>query len=168
VSSTLRIFPERVTFLSAERCQREEDFYIYYEEGIRPLCSPYSRKTASNFEEKWNDLKIFIDYGMLTRDDFYEKAKDYFLFNDTDDKKFTLEEYKTLTKDNQTDKNGDVIYLYASNKEEQFSYIEAAKNKGYNVLLMNGQLDVALVSVCSSRSSRRRDSPVWTATSSTT
>lgn len=91
-------------------------------------------------------MKIFIDYGMLSRDDFYDKAKDFFLFNDTDDKKFTIEEYEKLVKDNQKDKNGDVIYLYANNKDEQYSFIEAAKNKGYNVLLMNGQLDVAMIS----------------------
>ena len=105
------------------------------------------KKDRKQFEEKWNDLKIFMDYGMLTQDDFYQRAKDFALFTDTDGKNFTYEEYKTLIKDNQTDKDGNLIYLYANNKEEQFSYINAAKNKGYSVLLMDGQLDIAVVSM---------------------
>lgn len=84
---------------------------------------------------------------MLTQEDFYDRAKDFALLSDTDDKYYTFEEYKTLIKDSQTDKDGNLIYLYANNKDEQYSYIEAAKNKGYNVLLMGGQLDVAMVSM---------------------
>lgn len=99
------------------------------------------------FEEKWNDLKIFIDYGMLTQEDFYERAKDFALLTDTEGKFYTFEEYKTLIKEEQTDKDGNLIYLYANNKEEQYSYIENARNKGYNVLLMDGQLDIAVVSM---------------------
>ena len=105
------------------------------------------KKDRKQFEEKWNDLKIFMDYGMLTQDDFYQRAKDFALFTDTDGKNFTYEEYKTLIKENQTDKDGNLIYLYANNKEEQYSYINAAKNKGYSVLLMDGQLDIAVVSM---------------------
>ena len=105
------------------------------------------KKDRKQFEEKWDDLKIFMDYGMLTQDDFYQRAKDFALFTDTDGKKFTYDEYKTLIKDNQTDKEGNLIYLYANNKEEQYSYINAAKNKGYSVLLMDGQLDIAVVSM---------------------
>lgn len=105
------------------------------------------KKERKQFEEKWDDLKIFIHYGMLTQDDFYEKANKFALFKDTEDKYYTYEEYNTLIKDNQTNKDGKVVYLYSNNKEEQFSYIEAAKNKGYNVLLMDGQLDVAMVSM---------------------
>ena len=105
------------------------------------------KNDRKQFEEKWNDLKIFINYGMLTQEDFYDRAKDFALFLDTDEKYYTFDEYKTLIKDNQTDKEGTLIYLYANNKEEQYSYIENAKNKGYNVLLMNGQLDIAVVSM---------------------
>ncbi|WP_276857133.1 molecular chaperone HtpG [Bacteroides fluxus] len=105
------------------------------------------KSDRKQFEEKWNDLKIFINYGMLTQEDFYDRAKDFSLFTDTDNKYYTFEEYKTLIKDNQTDKEGNLIYLYANHKDEQYSYIEAAKNKGYNVLLMDGQLDIALVSM---------------------
>ena len=105
------------------------------------------KNDRKQFEEKWNDLKIFINYGMLTQEDFYDRAKDFALFTDTDGKYYTYEEYKTLIKDNQTDKDGNLIYLYANHKDEQYSYIEAAKNKGYSVLLMDGQLDVAMVSM---------------------
>lgn len=108
------------------------------------------------FEEKWNDLKIFINYGMLTQEDFYEKASKFALFTDTDGKHYTYEEYQMLIKDNQTDKDGNLIYLYANNKDEQFSYIEAAKNKGYNVLLMDGQLDVAMVSMLEQKIEKSR------------
>ena len=105
------------------------------------------KNDRKQFEEKWNDLKIFINYGMLTQEDFYDRAKDFALFLDTDEKYYTFDEYKTLIKDNQTDKEGTLIYLYANHKEEHYSYIENAKNKGYNVLLMNGQLDIAVVSM---------------------
>ena len=108
------------------------------------------------FEEKWNDLKIFINYGMLTQEDFYEKASKFALFTDMDGKHYTYEEYQMLIKDNQTDKDGNLIYLYANNKDEQFSYIEAAKNKGYNVLLMDGQLDVAMVSMLEQKFEKSR------------
>lgn len=105
------------------------------------------KNDRKQFEEKWNDLKIFINYGMLTQEDFYDRAKDFALFTDTDGKQYTFDEYKTLIKDNQTDKDNTLIYLYANNKDEQYSYIESAKNKGYNVLLMDGQLDIAVVSM---------------------
>ena len=108
------------------------------------------------FVEKWNDLKIFINYGMLTQEDFYEKASKFALFTDTDGKHYTYEEYQMLIKDNQTDKEGNLIYLYTNNKDEQFSYIEAAKNKGYNVLLMDGQLDVAMVSMLEQKFEKSR------------
>ena len=114
------------------------------------------KKDRKQFEEKWNDLKIFIDYGMLTQEDFYDRAKDFALFSDTDGKNYTFEEYKTLIKDNQTDKDGNLIYLYANNKDEQYSFIEAATNKGYNVLLMDGQLDIAVVSMLEQKLEKSR------------
>lgn len=92
----------------------------------------------------------------LTQEDFYEKASKFALFTDTDGKHYTYEEYQMLIKDNQTDKDGNLIYLYANNKDEQFSYIEAAKNKGYNVLLMDGQLDVAMVSMLEQKFEKSR------------
>lgn len=114
------------------------------------------KNDRKQFEEKWNDLKIFINYGMLTQEDFYDRAKDFALFTDTDGKQYTFDEYKTLIKDNQTDKDNTLIYLYANNKDEQYSYIEAAKNKGYNVLLMDGQLDIAVVSMLEQKFDKAR------------
>ena len=105
------------------------------------------KSDRKDFEQKWDDLKIFINYGMLTQDDFYDKAKNFALLKDCDGKYFTFEEYQTLIKDNQTDKEGQLIYLYAQDKEAQYSYIEAARNKGYNVLLLDGQLDTPVVSM---------------------
>ncbi len=105
------------------------------------------KENRKEYEEKWNDLKIFINYGMLTQEDFYERAKDFALFKDVDGKFFTYDEYKTLIKDEQTDKDGQLIYLYATDKDEQYSFIESAKAKGYNVLLFDGQLDMATVSM---------------------
>ena len=105
------------------------------------------KNDRKEFEETWDDLKIFINYGMLTQEDFYEKASKFALFKDTDNKYYTFEEYQTLIKDNQTDKNGSLIYLYANNLDEQYTYIDAAKNKGYNVLLMDGQLDVPMINM---------------------
>ena len=114
------------------------------------------KNDRKEFENKWDDLKIFINYGMLTQEDFYDRAKDFALFIDTDSKYYTFDEYKTLIKDNQTDKDGNLIYLYANNKDEQYSYIEAAKNKGYNVLLMDGQLDIAVVGMLEQKLEKAR------------
>ena len=99
------------------------------------------KENRKEYEEKWQDLKLFVNYGMLSQPDFYDRAKDFSLFTDVDGKNFTFEEYKTLIKDNQTDKDGTLVYLYATNKEEQYSYIETARAKGYSVLLADGQLD---------------------------
>ena len=93
------------------------------------------------FEEKWDDLKIFIEYGMLSDEKFYERAQKFVLLKDTEDKYYTLDEYKKLIEGNQTDKDGQLVYLYATDKEAQYSYIDTAVSRGYDVLLMNGQLD---------------------------
>ena len=98
-----------------------------------------------DFEKKWDDIKIFIHYGLLTQEDYYDKAKAYFLLKDTEGKHFTLDEYKDLIKENQTNKDGQLVYLYANDPDAQYTYIEAAKNKGYSVLLMDGQLDTPLM-----------------------
>lgn len=99
----------------------------------------------AEFEKKWDDIKLFINYGLLTQEDFYDKALKFYLLKDTEGKYYTFDEYKTLIKDNQTDKNDSLVYLYTNNKEEQFSFIEAAKNKGYSTLIMDGQLDVPVL-----------------------
>jgi molecular chaperone HtpG len=103
------------------------------------------RKNRTEFEKKWDSLKLFIDYGMITEEKFYEKATKFALLKNTDDKYFTFEEYENLIKENQTDKNKTLIYLYSTNKTDQFTYIEKAKNKGYDVLQMDGQLDIHLI-----------------------
>jgi molecular chaperone HtpG len=103
------------------------------------------KKNREEFEKKWDDLKLFIDYGMITEEKFYEKASKFALFKNTDDKYFTWEEYEKVIKENQTDKNKTLIYLYSTNKTDQFTYIEKAKSKGYDVLLLDGQLDMHLV-----------------------
>ena len=97
------------------------------------------------YEEKWDDLKLFIHYGLLSEPDFWEKGSKVTLLKDTDGKFFTLDEYKTLINDNQTDKNKTLVYLYATDATQQYTYIQNAKEKGYNVLLMDGQLDIPLV-----------------------
>lgn len=130
--------------------------YLQSDANVKKISTYITKKVADRlqqtfkddrkgFEQMWDNLKIFINYGMLSRDEFYDRAKDFALFKDVDGKYFTLDEYKTLIKDNQTDKNGTLVYLYATDKDAQYTYIEAAKNKGYNVLLLDGQLDVPMV-----------------------
>ena len=132
--------------------------YLQSDSNVKKISTYITKKVADRlnsifkenrkeFEEKWDDLKIFINYGMLSQEDFYERAKDFALLKDVEGKYFTFEEYKTLIKDNQTDKDGNLVYLYANNKEELYSYIEAAKQKGYSVLLMEGQLDTPMVNM---------------------
>ena len=132
--------------------------YLQSDQNVKKISSYITKKVSDrlqgifknerpDFEQKWDDIKIFIHYGMLSQDDFYDKAKGYFLLKDVDGKYFTLEEYQTLIKENQTNKDGQLVYLYAQDPESQYTYIQAAKDKGYNVLLMDGQLDTPLVSM---------------------
>lgn len=118
------------------------------------------KENRKDYEGKWDDLKIFIHYGMLSQDDFYDRAKDFALLKDIDGKYFTYEEYQTLIKDNQTDKEGNLVYLYANDKEGEYSYIEAAKAKGYSVLLLDGQLDNPMVSMLEQKLEKTRFSRV--------
>ena len=141
--------------------------YLQSDSNVKKIATYITKKVADRlnsifkenrkeYEEKWDDLKIFINYGMLSQEDFYDRAKDFALFKDVDGKYFTFEEYKTLIKDNQTDKDGNLVYLYANNKEEQYSYIEAAKNKGYSVLMMDGQLDTPMVNMLEQKLEKSR------------
>ena len=131
--------------------------YLQSDANVKKISTYITKKVADRlaaifkedrkqYEEKWDDLKLFINYGMLTQEDFYDRAKDFTLLKDVEGKYFTLEEYKTLIKGEQTDKDGNLIYLYANNKEEQYTYIEAAKQKGYSVLLFDGDLDTPVAS----------------------
>ena len=141
--------------------------YLQSDANVKKISTYITKKVADRlqsifkedrkaYEEKWDNLKLFINYGMLSQEDFYDRAKDFALFKDVDGKHFTFEEYKTLIKDEQTDKDGYLVYLYANNVEEQYTYIEAAKNKGYNVLLLDGQLDTPLVSMLEQKFEKSR------------
>ena len=141
--------------------------YLQSDANVKKIASYITKKVADRlqsifkenrkeFEEKWDDLKLFINYGMLSDSDFYDRAKDFALIKDTEGKYFTFEEYKTLVKDNQTDKEGFLVNLYTNNKDEQYSYIEAAKQKGYSVIDASGQLDVPLLSMLEQKQDKTR------------
>ena len=130
--------------------------YLQSDANVKKISTYITKKVADRlagifkedrkqYEEKWDDLKLFINYGMLSEESFYDRAKDFALFKDVDGKYFTFEEYAALIKGEQTDKDGNLIYLYATDREEQYSYIEAARQKGYSVLLLDGQLDAPAV-----------------------
>ena len=141
--------------------------YLQSDSNVKKISSYITKKVSDRlasifkqdrkqFEEKWDDIKIFIDYGMLSDDSFYDKAKSFALFKDTEGKYYTYEEYQTLIKDNQTDKDGNLIYLYAQNRDDQYTYIDAAQAKGYNVLLMDGQLDPAMLGMLEQKLEKTR------------
>jgi len=141
--------------------------YLQSDKNVKKIGSYISKKVSDrlasifksdrkDFEGKWDDIKIFINYGMLSQEDFYDKAKAYALFKDVEGKYFTFDEYKTLIEAEQTDKDGNLIYLYANNKDDQFSYIEAAQAKGYNVLIMDGQLDPAMLGMLEQKFEKAR------------
>ena len=127
--------------------------YLQSDQNVKKISNHITKKVADRleeifkndrkqFEEKWDSLKLFIQYGMLSDEKFYDRAAKFALLKDVDGKYYTFDEYKTLTETNQTDKDGNLVYLYATNLDDQYSYIQAAKDKAYNVLFMNGQLDV--------------------------
>ena len=141
--------------------------YLQSDANVKKISSYITKKVADrlnsifkddrkDYESKWDDLKIFIHYGMLTQEDFYDRAKDFTLLKDTEGKYFTFEEYRTLIKDTQTDKDDTLIYLYANNVEEQYSYIEDAKSKGYCVLLFDGDLDSPLINMLEQKFEKSR------------
>ncbi|MBM6993691.1 MAG: molecular chaperone HtpG [Prevotella sp.] len=141
--------------------------YLQSDANVKKISTYITKKVAdrlqqifkndrADYEKKWDDLKLFIHYGMLSQEDFYDRAKDFALFKDVDGKYFTYEDYKTLIKGEQTDKDGNLVYLYATNKEDQYAYIANAQNKGYNVLLFDGQLDVPMVSMLEQKLEKSR------------
>ena len=141
--------------------------YLQSDANVKKISTYITKKVADRlksifaenrkeYEEKWDDLKIFINYGMLTQDDFYDRAKDFALLKDVDGKYFTLDEYKTLIQGEQTDKDGTLVYLYANNKEEQYSYIDTARQKGYSVLLFDGQLDTPVAQMLEQKLEKSR------------
>ena len=136
--------------------------YLQSDQNVKKISTYITKKVSdrlqgifktdrAQFEEKWDVLKIFIHYGMLTQEDFYDKAKAYALLRDTEGKYYTMDEYTTLVKDNQTDKDGRMVCLYANDRDSQFAYIKEANAKGYNVLLMNGELDTPVLQMLESK-----------------
>jgi molecular chaperone HtpG len=136
--------------------------YLQSDSNVKKISAHITKKVADRlndifknnreeFEKKWDSLKLFIEYGMMTEEKFYEKASRFALLKNTEEKYFTFEEYEKIIKENQTDKNKTLIYLYSTNKTDQFTYIEKAKNKGYDVLLLDGQLDVHLINQLESK-----------------
>ncbi len=141
--------------------------YLQSDSNVKKIASYITKKVAArlediakndpmNFEEKWNDIKLFIEYGMLTDEKFCEPAMKFALVEDTDGKFFKLEDYRKLIESAQTDKDGNVVYLYATDKEQQYSYIKAATDRGYSVLLMNGQLDVHFIGLLEQKIEKSR------------
>ncbi|MDR3057442.1 MAG: molecular chaperone HtpG [Prevotella sp.] len=141
--------------------------YLQSDHNVKKISNHITKKVAdrleeifkndrTQFEEKWDSLKLFVEYGMLTDEKFYERAQKFCLLKNTDGKVFTFEEYKTLISSDQTDKDGNLIYLYASNKEEQYSYISTATNKGYDVILFDGQLDVHMAGLLEQKFEKSR------------
>jgi molecular chaperone HtpG len=136
--------------------------YLQSDSNVKKISSHITKKVADRlneifknnreeFEKKWDNLKLFIEYGMITEEKFYEKASKFALLKNTDEKYFTFEEYEKIVKENQTDKHNTLIYLYSTNKTDQYSYIDKAKNKGYDVLLLDGQLDVHMINQLESK-----------------
>ena len=136
--------------------QNVKKISTYITKKVSDRLASIFKQNRKEFEEKWDDIKIFIDYGMLSDESFYDKAKSFALFKDTEGKHYTYEEYQTLIKDNQTDKDGNLIYLYAQNRDDQYTYIDAAQAKGYNVLLMDGQLDPAMLGMLEQKMEKTR------------
>lgn len=141
--------------------------YLQSDQNVKKISTYITKKVADRldrifkddrkeFEEKWDDLKLFINFGMLTDEQFYKRSEKFALLKDTDNKFFTFDEYRDVIKDAQTDKDGNLVYLYASNRDEQFSFIEAAQNKGYNVLMLDGEIDVALVNLLEQKMEKTR------------
>lgn len=139
--------PLNVSRSYLQRDSNVKKISTYISKKVSDRLSSLFKNDRKDFETKWDDIKIFIHYGMLSEPDFYDKARTFALLKDTEGKFYTYEEYQTLIKDQQTDKDGNLIYLYANNREEQWSHIEEAQRKGYNVLLLDGQLDTAMLNL---------------------
>ena len=142
------------SYLQSDREVKKISTYITKKVADRPLA--IFKEDRKQYEEKWDDLKLFINYGMLSEESFYDRAKEFALMKDTEGKYFTFDEYKTLIEGAQKDKDDQLVYLYATDKEEQYSYIQAAKDKGYSVLLLDGQLDVPAIQMLEQKFEKSR------------
>ena len=142
------------SYLQSDRDVKKISTYIT--KKVADRLQSIFKEDRKQYEEKWDDLKLFINYGMLSEESFYDRAKDFALMKDTDGKYFTFDEYKTLIESAQKDKDDTLVYLYATDKEEQYSYIQAAKDKGYSVLLLDGQLDVPAIQMLEQKFEKSR------------
>ncbi len=142
------------SYLQSDRDVKKISTYIT--KKVADRLQSIFKEDRKQYEEKWDDLKLFINYGMLSEESFYDRAKDFALMKDTDGKYFTFDEYKTLIEGAQKDKDNTLVYLYATDKEEQYSYIQAAKDKGYSVLLLDGQLDVPAIQMLEQKFEKSR------------
>ena len=142
------------SYLQSDRDVKKISTYIT--KKVADRLQSIFKEDRKQYEEKWDDLKLFINYGMLSEESFYDRAKDFALMKDTDGKYFTFDEYKTLIEGAQKDKDDTLVYLYATDKEEQYSYIQAAKDKGYSVLLLDGQLDVPAIQMLEQKFEKSR------------
>ena len=141
--------------------------YLQADQQVKKISSYISKKVAEKldrmfkddrkaYEQKWNDIEVFIKYGMLTDEKFYESSKKFFLLRDVSDSYYTLDEYRKLVESAQTDREDNVIYLYATDRKAQYSYVRGAEEKGYNVLLLDGQLDQHLIHMLESKLEKTR------------
>ncbi|MBR1688697.1 MAG: molecular chaperone HtpG, partial [Prevotella sp.] len=142
------------SYLQSDRDVKKISTYIT--KKVADRLQSIFKEDRKQYEEKWDDLKLFINYGMLSEESFYDRAKDFALMKDTEGKHFTFDEYRDLIKGEQTDKDGTLVYLYATDKEEQYSYIQQAKDKGYSVLLLDGQLDVPAIQMLEQKLEKSR------------
>ena len=142
------------SYLQSDRDVKKISTYIT--KKVADRLQSIFKEDRKQYEEKWDDLKLFINYGMLSEESFYDRAKEFALFKDTEGKYFTFDEYKTLIEGAQKDKDDTLVYLYATDKEEQYSYIKAAQDKGYSVLLLDGQLDVPAIQMLEQKFEKSR------------
>ena len=143
------------SFLQSD--QNVKKISTYITKKVAEKLEELFKKDREAYEKNWDDIRVFIEYGMMSDPKFYERAEKFFLFKDTDDKYYTIEEYKALIKENQTDKNKALVYLYATDKDDQYTNIENAKAKGYNVLMMDGILDPHFISTYEQKEGEKGD-----------
>ena len=154
------------SFLQSD--QNVKKISTYITKKVAEKLEELFKKDREAYEKNWDDIRVFIEYGMMSDPKFYERAEKFFLFKDTDDKYYTIEEYKTLIKENQTDKNKALVYLYATDKDDQYTNIENAKSKGYNVLMMDGLLDAHFISTYEQKMSEGDDKTMFARVDSNT
>lgn len=154
------------SFLQSD--QNVKKISTYITKKVAEKLEELFKKDRETYEKNWDDIRVFIEYGMISDPKFYERAEKFFLFKDTDDKYYTIEEYKALIKEQQTNKDKFLVYLYATDKDDQYTNIEGAKAKGYNVLMMDGLLDAHFISAYEQKMSEGDDKTMFARVDSNT